>query len=575
MAQGISQYIDEQEQDATQPISNDEAGLRNPVARYVEAYKHLRIRPTASRELEVYDPSKRRAMLTVRPNKRTRASRDGLQNCAIRVMASIASVGLDKTARLFKAQIHTASGVVDYGDPAMKDAPSREPKGDGVLGGGDTSNKGLSYNENGVTSATSKGEDAAQKEPHNTRSAPGLGGKSAAQSGGVQNGADTNMADGPKPPSSSGLDVTDDAGSTSRDKPGKPRSDSLEDVVTTFANESLTSKSAQMDQPPPAAPAAPGEGPEDAPLDEVEARYARFYRAKAAKDTREAMLRFTNRFARCIVVAARRQALNLEENPLKIAMAESLMSDRHISARESYVGMDARTASFVIEQGLDQTSTLDSVRAMLRRTAQIMKMSDESLDQVEQDLDNVGPIAPEAQAMPVDDLAMPVEGQGMDPAMMDPGMGGDMPVEGQDMDPAMMGGDMPVEGQDMDPAMMDPGMGGDMPVEGQDMGGIPGMDPGMGGDMLVEGQDMDPAMMGGDMPVEGQDMDPMAPPAPMNPQASRSAQRRRAALNGNLPVNPSASTAPVAGQASQKRSSVRQALSQTSGAQRHSRIFTG
>src|SRR3989304_1751198 len=170
----IEQYTEEKELE-DRPMTDDELGIKAQ-ASYVGVYGHLKIRPTAQRDLEVFDPGSNKVLITVRPNQSTKRSANKLRACALEVLWTIAKSGLTKTAQLWKAQVRTADGgIVDYGDNVMKTKPnytqdqSLEARGDDVMSNED-------MDANGVRSTTSEGETTDRKQPHPTRKAPGLGG---------------------------------------------------------------------------------------------------------------------------------------------------------------------------------------------------------------------------------------------------------------------------------------------------------------------------------------------------------------------------------------------------------------
>lgn len=622
---GIEGYIDEKEQQASDDLSGGEMGIKEPakIAAYVEAYGHLRIRPTVKNALEVFDPTNNATLMLIRPNTATRKNAQRLRRCAVDVLASIAHHGLVKTAQLWRGQIkRAAGGVVDYGTAAMSVQPkfSDESINDR---GETTMQQDLAL---GVDTTTGEGDNLTAKDKPGTRQPAGLSGKAAQkvpEKGGILPGHDTNMADPPaKSPegnSLSALDNVDDNLEDKRPTKSKGSDDTLADAITTFANETLTAglrrraqtaqpgeppmgmeqtggcggfkpKQSQdavppMDMPPPPAekgaqgvpgapppppapmpqmaqddpgmaPPAPGMGadalPQTAQGDDPtmmtdEQKIARLYRKRAEKQVAENTRKFIARFVRCLRVAARRQSLNLEPNQLKIAVADALMTEAPLSKHEVYMPMDARTATFVIERGLDQRNAMAFVDSLIKRSAAFMKMSDEALTQVEEDLEQIQPVAPSEKGAQMDNPAQPSVMPGM------PQMAQDSPDADPGMVPGMDGG-MPMEGQSA--PMTDPSMG--MPMEGQ--ADDPSMDPNMGG-MPMEGQD-DPGVAGqpGGMELDN----PMT-----QTEEQRAAAIRRRASGGNLPINTGVAAPPMPPSGNGKRDQIRFAVGATKSAALH------
>jgi hypothetical protein len=485
----FEQFIDEKESQ-DQPMGGAEMGITPPTAAYIGAYGHLKIRSTAERSLEVWDPGTGNVLMTIRPNKATRSG--NLRQCASAILTSISQEGLTKTARIFKAQIRTAAGgIVDFGDNtfAEADKPDYEKPGESINARGDDVMRDIHYNENGVASTTSEGDQLTvpSGEGHQTRKAPGADGSPLNLRGGgkqknaqnapmdadgppkeiadagILGGHVTNMSDEVHNRDENDLNVTDMYDSNMRDdrKPYQKGTPITEGEIDTFANETLTasrertmgqSRRAQGTPPPmsgapPAAapppvmgqaqepPPAPGcplhdmmadpncpqcqgmvgtsmaVGAQGSPAPmpaapamtsaaslRVPENMARYIRAKVDLEVKNRMSNFMARISSCLRMSARRQALNLEENVLKIAMADALMSPAFISRHEEYMPMDERTATFVIERGLNLKAAELFVDSLLKNAAQFYKMSDESLNQIRADLARQMPVQVQASS---------------------------------------------------------------------------------------------------------------------------------------------------------------------------------
>jgi hypothetical protein len=393
-AQDISNYVDEHKPEAQQQMSNDEMGIR-PQARYASVYGHLRIRANSEGNLEVIDPqdTSKTALLTVRTNNATKRSKVALQGCAVRVLQGIAKDGLVVTARKWKALVKKADGgVVDYGDTNMVDAPSYDKSS--ITEDGASVLKNENYDANGVTSTT-KEDGLTAKEKHPARNVPGLGGplKTAQISGGSLSDRETNLADENNDRSEKSLSSTEGRESNMAEDytPFKMSDTSLEDAENVLADPEYQNKAAAsfIEEK--------NDKPESGLSEEDEAKIAAYYDKKAQKLAAEKVKEFSARLARCIRMAARRQALNLESNQIKIALADVLMSPAFMSRHEEYVPMDERTATFVIERALDQKAAVSYIDSLFERAASLMKMSDESLAQLEADLKRSLPVNVTAQ----------------------------------------------------------------------------------------------------------------------------------------------------------------------------------
>lgn len=496
----IESYIDEKEKEGqSDDVSHEEMGI-TPQAAYRSVYAHLKLRSTASRDLEVFDPTTNSVMMTVRPNMKTKASNESLRNFGVAVLRSIASDGLTRTAERTKAKVRTASGgVVDFGDNtfAKDDKPDYENPGNGINAGGDSNYAGTQPGSAGLDTSVNSGENADRKELHQTREAPGLAGKPLLTKGasarraadepicseckgdgivdekecescsgkgyhpkeasrwaqnapmsadgppkeivdkGSLGGRVTNLSDNVNQRAEgNALSVTDDYDSNMRDdrKPYNKGDAVTDGEIDTFANESITAgarkaQSAPMApnpempmqaQAPTGAPPAP-EMPmqAQAPVEEgnpamapeQEQQLTAYIKAKVAKETHESTRNFIAKFVRCVRLSARRQAMNLEPNNIKIAMADALMTPAMLSRHEEFRPMDERTATFVIEQGLNVTSALSYTDSLISGAQRFFKMSDQALAQVEEDLAAQTPASPQpvAQVEPPAENEMPMQ----------------------------------------------------------------------------------------------------------------------------------------------------------------------
>lgn len=140
----------------------------------------------------------------------------------------------------------------------------------------------------------------------------------------------------------------------------------------------------------------------------LEALFNKRLEAKVAELEREKQQfinTFTDRFVRAMKIVARRQSLNLEHSPLKEAMTEALLNPRPLGGGYEYEPMDDALAVNLVEasineplvEGIDKPAWEAHIDGLIERTGEIMKMSDESLMQIEADLKNMTVVAPPTQ----------------------------------------------------------------------------------------------------------------------------------------------------------------------------------
>jgi len=458
----ISQFIDEQEQQNPN-LSSDEMGIQSDM-KYIGAYGDLKIRNTAQNNLEVYNPRNNQGIILIPLNAKTKASKSAMRAAAIQILKSIGSSGLSRTASAWKGRLRTADGVVDYGTTNMQPVPNTSQMGKDQstnARGDDNFADGPDFDDMDIETATGDGSTTNMQPDQLTRNGPGLSGKGVKanrqadviKAPGLDtnsnslDGRETNMADENNDrPGGNALSVVDDADTTMRDK-RKPfslsKDTALEDAVSNFDEKMITgSKKSQM-----APQSIPGTAPEMAGIPtsaaspvapqaiapnpsmpataeadpDMDAKYAKLYRARADKEVKDRVRTFVARFTRCVRVAATRQALNLEPNRLKIAMADSLLAERSLSRHEEYMGIEPRVATILVEAGLSPETINGFVDDLIKRSASFMKMSDESLDQIEADLTNLNPapVTADADGPEADDMEMSAQMDGDEDHVME------------------------------------------------------------------------------------------------------------------------------------------------------------
>lgn len=121
--------------------------------------------------------------------------------------------------------------------------------------------------------------------------------------------------------------------------------------------------------------------------------------SKVAEIKRNAINEASEKLARTMRLAAKRQALNLEESPLKVAMFDVLTSQFDLDSDTAYPGMDDFTASVVIEK-VASASFDEFADKLVSRAMKFASMTPEALAQVEDDVNSILPAPVVAVAKP-------------------------------------------------------------------------------------------------------------------------------------------------------------------------------
>lgn len=119
--------------------------------------------------------------------------------------------------------------------------------------------------------------------------------------------------------------------------------------------------------------------------------------AKIAALEKEVSDKLKTKFVRAMKLAAKRQALNLEQSPVKVAMFDTLTSEFDIDADSVYPGMDETTASVVIERTAS-TSFDEFAVKLIDRAEKFAGMSEEAFGELEADVQNLMPTSVVASA---------------------------------------------------------------------------------------------------------------------------------------------------------------------------------
>jgi hypothetical protein len=141
-----------------------------------------------------------------------------------------------------------------------------------------------------------------------------------------------------------------------------------------------------------------------------ENRIKKLYQARFAKLQEDSEKRIADAhanvfdfFARCMHLAAKRQALNLEQSPLKQAFGDVLLQPMDLDASSYFPGMDQHTAVSLIERAANDGFE-PFVNSLLTRAADLMNKGEEFLKSAEEDVGHLTPVAP-----PVMEMAAAVE----------------------------------------------------------------------------------------------------------------------------------------------------------------------
>jgi len=123
----------------------------------------------------------------------------------------------------------------------------------------------------------------------------------------------------------------------------------------------------------------------------VEANYKKLYANRAKKEAAEKTKKFVNRFARCMKIAAKRMALNHDDNPMKAAALDILTADNvRFSDGERFAPMDSVTAKEIVEL-IAAESHDNFISHLMERTSKLMNKSEAYLEDVEADMETQVP----------------------------------------------------------------------------------------------------------------------------------------------------------------------------------------
>jgi hypothetical protein len=426
--------------------------------KFANAYQNLEVEVTGKGNVRVFSP--KGTLFVVRPTEKP-ADRTASEQVATEVLMHIAEHGLVATATKYKSVLNSKIAQVlefhledfDGGrDDGGKKPMTEGGDGDGQLQARGKPAKNLQEGGEGdgqLQHREKPAKDTLSNEIHNHQE------KLDKPADSITDNADDDL----NKERSKAPKTTLDSGETDRaDKQPKNASTKAaelpdflkkkdEDKSEGKADEKEEKKEAQMAvPPPPQGAAAPAPGTPGAPVapqmemtscgcgapgcescakekkasDELPpelktaaakkhmSRVERIYKARLQKTEEDSAKKLANlekdatskvqaKLLRALKLAAKRQALNLEESPIKAKMFDVLASSMDIDHDSYYPGMDAEVAARLIEATADGSfdAFIDSI---LKRASEFLSMNDEALASIEADVKNLRPATVTVQA---------------------------------------------------------------------------------------------------------------------------------------------------------------------------------
>ncbi len=377
--------------------------------RFASAYKHLKAEITTAGNVRIHDGEG--TLFAVKPSMVTDWDKTAsVEDLAKNVLTMIAKHGLGGAIRRTHALIGPRMAqVLEYYSDDMTD--DRPPEPGSVLDDADIDQTEKRPKDKKHDTATGLGEETDRKENHDVVNLKND----------VLTDRDTDLEDEQHDRSSDDLSVLEMHDSDARDKRKDwSLGDSTQDDVTLDHKGAAADKCSKCDKSKSKCTCKKAadkcskcdkskskcsckEATQQPSLEARKhaARLEKIYRARLDKrvaeleaEKSEFVKNFANRFMRAMKLVARRQALNLEFSPLKVAVGTALCSDRELSPGIDFVPMDDHTAVTVVEaaftepllEGIEQAPWEAHIDGLFERAAEIMEYSDETLMQVEADL---------------------------------------------------------------------------------------------------------------------------------------------------------------------------------------------
>lgn len=363
--------------------------------RFAQSYKNFKAEITSVGNIRVFD--KDGTLFVVKPNNVPTdskvAEKDGA-DLAKGVLKLIAQTGLGTTINQTKAIVgpRMAQVLQYYVDDMAGDDRGAEPGS--ILD--ETETDMAEKRPSAPDSTTAGGEETDRKENHDP----------VGEAADVLDGRETDIEDEQHDRNPNDLSVTDMKDSDMRDK----RKDwnlsqsAVDDIETDHSDKTAKKECKECKCDPCECKKDKKDKKAEVDMKAHAARLEKLYEnrlAKKVEDLKAKQVEFiknhADRFARALKLVARRQALNLEYSPMKMAMGIALCNPRELEDGYEYKPMDQRTAVTLVEaafnepmiEGVDQAAWESFVDSLISRAGSVMEWNDETLMQVEADIKNI------------------------------------------------------------------------------------------------------------------------------------------------------------------------------------------
>lgn len=364
----LQQYKQREQQEQQKPMTDDEIGVmavtsRRLSTRYADQYADLSCSATRLGNFRVFNARTGLGLYAIRPPTKVANRKQAHEFCEI-VIKMIAHYGLPDAMQRLKAVAYPKRAqVLEHEQDNLAD-----PRGDQQPSGSDA-------DDNMTDARPGQPSDTSSEADSNAEETPGSGPSTAIDE------RTTNMADA--------------------------------DQVSSGELGSAKNPDSNMRDERDALPGVGGDGTlgeEQHDHDERVAKITAFFetrmaavRTDADKRVAEADARAEKlanqmanqklaRFLRCMRLANLRQRLNHEESPLKIAMADALLTPCEINAQERWPGADIEVTAILVERGL-QPGMPQHVESIIKSANELYKMDDRVLADTERLLHASRPIA--------------------------------------------------------------------------------------------------------------------------------------------------------------------------------------
>ena len=404
---------------ATPPkLGNKETTGGPSMLRFADSYKHLKAEITKVGNVRIYDDDG--TLFVVKPGRSEKTASIDSEDLAKKVLTMVAQYGLGTAIHETKAIVgpRLAQVLEHYHDDMMGDDRGSEP-GSVLDADMDTKDKRPSYKD----TATGDGSTTDRKEDYDDTVT--VSGNDAL------NERETDMEDEQHDRDAGGLSVTEMKDSDMRDKRDEfsMGDSSLDDATNDMRSAAKKCKECSCDpceckkeKKKKAADSCDkcGEASDSCgcvmasyDIKQHAARIEALYKGRLDKkiaeleeEKKQFVANLSDRFARALKLVARRQALNLEYSPMKTAMGIALCNPTSLGDGYEYAPMDQRTAVTLVESafnepiidGTDKPAWEASIDGMIERAAAVMGWNDETLMQIESDLQNI-----KVAAVPLDE----------------------------------------------------------------------------------------------------------------------------------------------------------------------------